>query len=225
MTKLKLIIPKQIQGTRSRITVNDKGGINDAALLPVEPELFAKEPRSVTPTTRTVRFAPKKRIVVHPNPGSPLDDDDLALRWYSRSELDTFFQGMATTMNDIKNRTKESSNPFYWTKALVHIHKAFSAPPASQRSLLSLMDGRFEIDDDCVGLEVRAIPELNEAFRGQRQELLTRIRYWQEKGSRKLSADQVADLIYEASTQSSKSSTSYANYIAEYHARRILQEL
>mmetsp|Transcript_3392 Transcript_3392/g.6499 ORF Transcript_3392/g.6499 Transcript_3392/m.6499 type:complete len:135 (-) Transcript_3392:541-945(-) len=130
---------------------------------------------------------------------------------------------MATVMKDIQIRSNEAG-PFYWTKALVHIHKAFSAPTASQKTLLTLMEGRFEIDDECVGLEVRAIPELNQAFKLQRQELLGRIRYWQEHGSRKLSAEQVADLIHEASIQSSKSSTSYASYIAQYHARRIQQQ-
>ena len=237
MTKLKLIIPKQIQGTRSRITVDNKCNIDDAALLPIESEVSGKEPGSVTPTTitktevsttkkttttRTVRFAPKKSNTYYLNPFA-LDETELARRWYSKLEIDAFFHEMAAVMKDIQSRAREAG-PFHWTKALVHIHRSFSAPVASRRALLTLMEGRFEIDDGCLGLEVRGIPELNEAFRVQRRELLRRIRYWQEHGSRKLTEEQVADLIHEASTQSSKSSTDYAHYVAQYHARRIKQE-
>ena len=204
--------------------MDNKCNIDDAALLPLEPEVSGnKEPGPVTPVaTRTVRFAPKKSNTYYLNPIT-LDESELDRRWYSKLEIDAFFHEMAAVMKDIQIRAREAG-PFHWTKALVHIHKSFSAPAASQRTLLTLMEGRFEIEDECLGLEVRGIPELNEAFQVQRQDLLGRIRYWQERGSRKLTGEQVADLIREASTQSSKSSTGYAHYIAQYHARRIQQE-
>ena len=86
------------------------------------------------------------------------------------------------------------------------------------------MEGLLEIQDEHVGLEVRAIPELNQAFHSHRQELLSRIRYWQAHRSRKLTAAQVQELIYDACIEHSKTSTMYAQYVADYHARRILQE-
>lgn len=227
MTKLKLIIPKPIQGTQTGISNIEKSNSDDAALLPLETELNEKE-RSVTPSVappvvRKVRFAPTESILYHNDPFT-LDYESLFVRWYTKTEVDTFFQDMGSTMMSIQTSTKESPNPFYWTKALVQIYKAFSAPLASQKSLLILMNDRLEIDDESVGLEVRAIPVLNEASKNRRQELLSRIRYWQEHGPKKLTTEQLAELIYEASSQSSVASTSYAKYIAEYHARGIHQE-
>lgn len=101
------------------------------------------------------------------------EENDEARRWYSQEDIHGFWQDTIHTMRKALQDEQESTSPFYWTKAMVHMHKAFATPVASQNSLLRLFQGRVDIPDECVGLETsRTLVRLYQDFIVRRRALL-----------------------------------------------------
>ena len=204
--------------SRDSLSVLEDDTIDDIALQPTKPDPVEK---IALPSNRKVRFASKKKNIHYANPLS--EDDYKNLCWLSPFEISTTIRETAQVLRDIEAEEKKSTSPFYWTKALVQIYKAFKAPAPCQKTLLNLMEGRLKIEDIHVGLEIRAIGAIHKDFQVQHKALLAKISYWQALPE--VTPEEIADLICEACIEESRAPVAYAQYIAGYHAQHIEKEV
>ena len=150
---------------------------------------------------------------------------DASACWYSHAELQALWQDTVQTMRLAKAAETSTGGPFYWTKAVVRIYGACGAPKAAQQSLMRLMDGRFTIPDDCVGLETpRTLAPLYQEFSAHRKTILSKLREIQNQA--KVTSppqdpqEDVAPRIAKVCIQESRAARGYAKYMAEYHHKQ-----
>ena len=174
-----------------------------------------------TCTSRKVSFSdpPTTEVYFKCEVLSPSDDC-----WYSKSELDGFWGEMVASMRDAFSQEQASSNPFYWTKALVRIYEAFYAPPAAQNSLFMLLQGRFEIPNEAVGLEMPWIlAHLGAKAAARHEAVWNKIQYWQEQTEQGMDVQQ--DAIAQACTEESQVPVRFAHFVATLRAQQVAKEL
>lgn len=178
---------------------------------------------------RKVRFADPDNVVCH---DSEIDLDECLQNWYTEKDYNRFICQTSHYARLIRAMEKMSPDPFFWTRCLERIHKAFKANndnafdlnniagKKNKSSMVVLMSNRIVIDERFVGMECRAVPCFFQDYKKRRKSLLNQVQFWQTT-SLVDGPNQRSDRIRQVSETSSRVSVLYAHYIARVSARNI----
>ena len=178
---------------------------------------------------RKVRFADQDTVVYH---DSEIDLGERLQNWYTGKDYNRFICQTSHYARLIRAMEKMSPDPFFWTRCLERIHKAFTAnnenvfdlnnmnAKKKKSSMVVLMSNRIVIDERFVGMECRAVPCVFQSYRKRRQSLLNQVQFWQNTPLVD-DPNQLSDMIRKVSENSSRVSVLYAHYIARVSARNI----
>ena len=194
---------------------------SDEALFSTNP--LPKDTSSASPITRpTVRFAETLQCYE-----SKVSLEDYKGCWYTEAQFQVFTMQCEQHSKLIRAMETQSTDPFYWTRSLLRIHKAFGRPShVSKNSMEILKSNCITIEPRFVGLEFRAVPSIMADYLVRRQALWTEIQYWQqqqqqhEDSSTMLDSHTRATRIAEVCAKASRVSVQYSHYIAQVRGRR-----